>query len=77
MTDLRCREGRKTHSGMRPQSRTLEAPIADNLRGMDETDRRRWPPCNMAEGSGREESIPARHKPRKGNMPGGQHGLRA
>lgn len=29
----------KTHSGMLPQSRTLEAPAADNLRGVDETSR--------------------------------------
>ena len=77
MTDLRCREGQRTHSGMRPQSRTLEAPVAENLRGVDETDRRRRRPCNIAEGSGLGTSAQARHQAREGAAGGGQDGFRA
>jgi len=42
---VRC----KTHSGMLPQSRTLEVLIADNLRGVDETDEDLSSDSNMAE----------------------------
>jgi hypothetical protein len=35
MTQLRCSGAPETHSGMLPQSRTLEAPAADNLRGVE------------------------------------------
>jgi len=35
MTQLRCSGVPETHSGMLPQSRTLEAPAADNLRGVE------------------------------------------
>jgi len=51
MRQLRCRGSQETHSGMRPQSRTLEVPAADNLRGVGETGRRTMLPRNMAEGS--------------------------
>jgi hypothetical protein len=35
MMQLRCPRVPQTHSGMLPQSRTLEAPAADNLRGVE------------------------------------------
>ena len=76
MTQLRCEESQTTHSGMRPQSRTLEVPVADNLRGVDETDRHIVLPRNIAKGSRAGESARARHWPRKGNDLRGQHGLR-
>ena len=77
MTGLRCRERQRTHSGILPQSRILEVPVADNLRGVGETDRRRRRPCNIAEGSDLGTSAQARHKARKGAAGGGQDGFRA
>jgi hypothetical protein len=71
MTALRCRQATQTHSGVLLQPRTLEVPVADNLRGVGETDRDRSPAGNMGEESGPGESARTRHQPRKGSRKGG------
>lgn len=74
MTQLRCMGVLKTHSGMLPQSRTLEAPAADNLRGVGETGRGMGRPSSIAEGSGAGKSAGTRHKARKGTPYGAEKG---
>lgn len=41
----------KTHGRVLPQLCPLEVPIADNLRGVNETDRHRWLTSNRSEGN--------------------------
>lgn len=47
----------KTHSGMLPQSRTLEVSAADKLRGMYETGGNIKPYVNIAEGRFRRSRL--------------------